>query len=62
MEDKKKIYDFLNDVKTYYIATVEGNKPHVRAFGTILLFDDKLYIQTGKGKNVANQIKLNPKS
>ncbi len=60
MDGKNKVYNFLNEVKTYYIATIEGNKPHVRPFGTILLFNDKLYIQTGKGKKIVEQIRLNP--
>ncbi len=56
----EKVYYFLNDAKTYYLATVEGNKPRVRPFGTILLDDEKLYIQTGKEKNVSKQIAENP--
>ena len=55
-----KVYYFLNDAMTYYLATVDGTKPRVRPFGTILLFDGKLYIQTGKVKEVSRQIKANP--
>ena len=55
-----KVYYFLNDAVTYYLATVDGTKPRVRPFGTILLFDEKLYIQTGKVKDVSKQIKANP--
>ena len=55
-----KVYYFLNDAMTYYLATVDGTKPRVRPFGTILLFDGKLYIQTGKVKAVSKQIKANP--
>ncbi len=55
-----KVYYFLNDAVTYYLATVDGTKPRVRPFGTILLFDGKLYIQTGKVKEVSKQIKANP--
>lgn len=43
-----EIYEFLKKCGTYYLATVEGNQPRVRPFGTIDLFEDKLYIQTGK--------------
>lgn len=57
----KRVYDFLKSAETYYLATVEGNQPRVRPFGTVNIFEDKLYIQTGKGKNVAEQIALNPK-
>lgn len=56
-----EIYEFLKKCGTYYLATVEGNQPRVRPFGTIDLFEDKLYIQTGKKKSVAEQIKANPK-
>ena len=59
-EGIEKIYYYLNDAGTYYLATVEENKPKVRPFGTVLLDDGKLYIQTGKGKKVTAQIKENP--
>lgn len=57
----EKVYQFLDETHTYYLATVEGDQPRVRAFGTILLFDGKLYIQTGKVKPVSKQIAANPK-
>lgn len=56
-----KIYQFLKDAGTYYLATVEGDQPRVRPFGTIDLFEGKLYIQTGKKKDVSRQIHANPK-
>lgn len=56
-----KIYQFLKDAGTYYLATVEGDQPRVRPFGTIDVFEGKLYIQTGKKKDVSKQIHLNPK-
>ncbi len=59
--DMKTVYDFLKKCQTYYLATVENNQPRVRPFGTIDLFEDKLYIQTGKVKNVSKQIAQNPK-
>ena len=52
----KEIYDFLKEAKTYYLATIDGNAPRVRPFGTIDIFEDKLYIQTGKSKDVYKQI------
>ena len=55
----QKVHDFLKKVGTYYLATIDGNRPRVRPFGTINLFDGKLYIQTGKIKDVAKQIALN---
>ena len=57
----KRVYDFLKQAKTYYLATMDGDQPRVRPFGTVHIFEDKLYIQTGKGKAVARQIAANPK-
>ena len=57
----QEVLDFLKKANTYYIATVEGDQPRVRPFGTINLFEGKLYIQTGKKKDVAKQITANPK-
>ncbi|MDR1082546.1 MAG: pyridoxamine 5'-phosphate oxidase family protein [Coriobacteriales bacterium] len=56
-----EVYEFLKKVKTYYIATIDGDQPRVRAFGTIDLFEGKLYIQTGRVKDVSKQIAANPK-
>ena len=58
----QEVYDFLKKVETYYLATVEGDQPRVRPFGTVDIFDGKLYIQTGKKKDVAKQLKANPKA
>ena len=55
-----KVYYFLDDAQTYYLATVDGTKPRVRPFGAILRYDGKLYILTGKVKDVSRQIKENP--
>lgn len=57
----QEVYEFLKNAGTYYLATVEGDQPRVRPFGTIDLFEGKLYIQTGKVKPVAHQMKQNPK-
>ncbi len=57
----REVYDFLKKCETYYLATVEGDQPHVRPFGTVDLFEGRLYIQTGKIKAVAEQMKKNPK-
>ena len=56
-----RVYEFLKAAETYYLATVEGDQPRGRPFGTIHMFEGKLYIQTGKGKSVATQIAANPK-
>ena len=52
---------FLKDAGTYYLATVEGDQPRVRPFGTAHIFEGKLYIQTGKVKAVSRQLAANPK-
>ena len=57
----EKVCKFLKEAETYYLATVEGDQPRVRPFGTAHIFEDKLYIQTGKVKAVAAQIAANPK-
>ncbi|MBQ6322028.1 MAG: pyridoxamine 5'-phosphate oxidase family protein [Lachnospiraceae bacterium] len=57
----ERVYQFLTEAGTYYLATVDGDQPRVRAFGTALLCDGKLYIQTGKVKDVSRQIAANPK-
>ena len=57
----QEVYEFLKAAGTYYLATMDGDQPRVRPFGTIDLFDGKLYIQTGKRKDVASQLKANPK-
>lgn len=61
MEGIEKVYQFLEDAQTYYLATVEGDQPRVRPFGTALLYDGRLYIQTGKVKPVSKQLAANPK-
>ena len=57
----EKLLQFLKEAETYYLATVDGDQPRVRPFGTIHLYEDKLYIQTGKVKDVSKQIHANPK-
>lgn len=56
----KEVQEFLKNAKVYYLATVDGNKPKVRPFGTAEIFEGKLYIQTGKVKDVSKQIAKNP--
>lgn len=57
----QEVYDFLKKCQTYYLATVDGDQPRVRPFGTVNIFDGKLYIQTGKVKDVSKQMMANPK-
>ena len=58
----QRAYDFLKKAGTYYLATTDGDQPHVRPFGTANIYDGKLYIQTGLKKNVAKQLLANPKA
>lgn len=58
----KRVCDFLKKAEVYYLATVEGDQPRVRPFGTVNEFEGKLYIQTGKVKPVSRQLGANPKA
>lgn len=46
---------------TYFLATAEGDQPRVRTFGTVHIFEGKLYMQTGRVKDVSKQILANGK-
>lgn len=58
----EQVYEFLKKAETYYLATVEGDQPRVRPFGTVLLYEGRLYIQTGRVKPVSKQLAANPKA
>ena len=58
----QRVEKFLKEAETYYLATVEGDQPRVRPFGTAHIFEGKLYIQTGKVKDVSKQLHANPKA
>lgn len=58
----QKVCDFLKKAEVYYLATAEGDQPRVRPFGTANIFENKLYIQTGKIKPVSKQLTVNPKA
>ena len=58
----ERVCKFLKDARTYYLATVEGDQPRVRPFGTAHIFEGKLYIQTGKVKPTSKQLLANPKA
>ena len=62
MSGIERVCEFLDAAQTYYLATVEGDQPRVRPFGTILLYNGRLYIETGKVKNVSKQLAANPKA
>lgn len=56
----EEVFEFLNKCGTFYLATEEGNQPRVRPFGAVNIFEGKLYIQTGKSKNISKQMQINP--
>ena len=58
----QRVCDFLKEAGVYYLATVEGDQPRVRPFGTAHIFEGKLYIQTGHVKPCAQQLIANPKA
>ena len=58
----ERICNFLKEAGVYYLATMDGDQPRVRPFGTALVFEGKLYIQTGKVKPVSKQLSVNPKA
>ncbi|HRC81930.1 MAG TPA: pyridoxamine 5'-phosphate oxidase family protein [Sedimentibacter sp.] len=58
----QEVFEFLKNCGTYYLATTEGDQPRVRPFGTVDIFEGKLYIQTGKVKDVSKQLQANPKA
>ena len=55
----KEVQAFLKECGVYYLATIDVEVPHVRPFGTAEIFEDHLYIQTGKKKDVYKQIQKN---
>ena len=62
MEAIERVCTFLKEAETYYLATVEGDQPRVRPFGTANIFEGKFYIQTGKVKPTSKQLLANPKA
>lgn len=56
----EEVYAFLKACGTYYLATMDGNQPRVRPFGTVDLYNGQLTIQTGRKKDVAQQMLTNP--
>jgi len=56
----EEVFEFLKKCGTFYIATEDAGKPRVRPFGVVNIFEGKLYIQTGKVKNVSKQMQINP--
>jgi methionine-S-sulfoxide reductase len=61
-KNMQRVFEFLRDAGTYYLATDDNGQPRVRPFGTVNIFDGRLYIQTGKKKAVSAQLHKNPKA
>ena len=57
----EEVYEFLKRCGTYYLGTMEGDQPRVRPFGTVDLYEGRLTIQTGRKKEVAQQMLRSPK-
>ena len=57
----REIYEFLKKAGTYYLATCENGQPRVRPFGTVNIYKDRLYLQTGRSKAVSRQLHANPR-
>jgi uncharacterized pyridoxamine 5'-phosphate oxidase family protein len=62
MNAVERVCRFLDEAGVYYLATAEGDQPRVRPFGTALVWEGRLYIQTGKVKDVSKQLGANPKA
>ena len=62
MEGVKKVYDFLEEAKTFYLATAEGDQPRVRPYGAMLFFEGKIYIMAFRKTNATRQIGQNQKA
>ena len=56
-----EVLEYLKSCGTFYLATCEGDQPHVRPFGAVCAFEDKLYIVTNNQKKVYEQMKENGK-
>jgi uncharacterized pyridoxamine 5'-phosphate oxidase family protein len=60
MNDLKKVLDFFLEAKTFYLATVCGDKPAIRPLGAAMIKDDRLYIVTASNKAMFLQMQQNP--
>ena len=56
-----EVVKYLQECETFYLATTEGDQPHVRPFGAVCEFEGKLYIITNNKKDVYHQLKANGK-
>ena len=61
MEAIQTVYDFMDDAKVFYLATVDGDQPRVRPYGATVLFEGKIYVMAMAGTNAPKQLAENPK-
>lgn len=50
MSKIQKIYDYLKECNGFFFASCDGDKPRVRPFGFMMIFEDKLYFGMGTHK------------
>jgi len=60
-ENMKEVQAYLKECGAFFIATTDGDQPHVRAFGVSEIINGRLYIMTGKVKEVYKQMAANGK-
>lgn len=60
MDHIQKVNNYLSDAGTFFISTVDGDKPKCRPFGFHMLHDGKIYFGMGTFKDVYQQITQNP--
>jgi len=56
----KDIIAFARENPVCGVATIEGDKPRVRAFLSLFFEDDSIYFTTGATKDVFKQLSANP--
>lgn len=61
LKNMEEVQAFLKECGAFFIATADGDQPHVRPFGVSEIIDGRLYIMTGKVKDVYKQMAANGK-
>lgn len=60
MDILQEIKDYLAECKVFYLATVDGDNARVRPFGVSEIYNGRLYLMSGKSKDVFKQLVKNP--
>ena len=60
-QNMQEVQAYLKECGAFYIATVDGDQPRVRPFGVSEIINGRLYIMTGKVKDVYKQMAANGK-